>query len=232
MDNINNINAIQNITGILGNNMEQNTDLINAVYCTAGVGADTALLIDDTITTIESMYNFRSGASLPTYALSNQGTVIESHMMSIPMDNVIEKAQTENGIMTAQSQMNLDSLKADSQFDKFNHGMKKLYTDEFYVITFDNNFHISCTEATQFLSKKEDGTRDWKHAKDLKVGSALVGEEIGDEAKIDETEVRVTSIKFHKSVAAEPVYIFMCEHQNILLPSIKDDKLCFVCVKQ
>ena len=233
MDNFNNIDTIQSVAGLMGNNTGDMTKTINAIYCSAGVGGDTALLIDDTITTMESMYNFRSGSSLPTYAIGGTG-VVESHMMSIPMDNVVEQAtQNQNSPMYQQQQIYLDNIRSDSQLsDKSKHGMKMMYANELYIITFDNDFHISCTEGTQFLYIKEDGSYDWKNAKDLKVGDKMVGAEVGDQAKIDVVEVHVTSAKLHKCIAREPVYLFMCEHQNILLPNIKNNKLSFICIHQ
>lgn len=232
MNDFNNMSTIQNVAGLMGGDAHNMTDMINAVYCTGGVGGDTALLIDDTITTMESMYNFRSGTSLPTYAIGSNG-VVESHMMSIPMDNIVEQAQDATNPMYQQKQIYLDNIKSDSQLsDKSKHGMKMMYANELYIITFDNDFHISCTDGTQFLYVKEGGDYDWKCAKDLKVGDTMVGAEVGDEAKIDIVDVHVTSCKLHKCIAREPVYLFMCEHQNILLPNIKNNRLSFICVHQ
>lgn len=109
---------------------------------------------------------------------------------------------------------------------------KEIYTSDVYDLSFSNEYHLQCSAGSLFLTKT-----GWRKASELipKLDK-LIGFEFYPESGFSAEEYEVNTSQ-HISILQQPMYCFMSEHGNILLPKVRIDDtgnqyISFISIKQ
>lgn len=106
---------------------------------------------------------------------------------------------------------------------------KEIYLNDLYDISFSNGFHMTCTPSTCVL-----GINGYRHVDQMVVGEMVVGSIYNADGSIKLDTFTVDHVSKSYKMIAEPVYYFVSEHHNILLPQYSPENsiISFICVHQ
>lgn len=107
---------------------------------------------------------------------------------------------------------------------------QEVIVNDLYSISFSNGFHMTCTPSTAVL-----GANGYRIVSELVDGENILGAVYNHETGAISNDIFVVDhvSKSYKMIA-EPVYYFLSEHHNILLPYYTPDSniISFICVHQ
>ncbi len=169
-------------------------DLQFTIRCTAGLMYDTPVLLAGI--TEESMGE-------PT--ITNMGTVFTVHAnKNLPIFASVKGADGEQ-VLIESHMMGIP---------------KELHTDQFVEFTLSNGYGLQAAEGLQIM----DSTGEFVPVASMKVGDKVTIFEFNPESAngVIKITATITMVNTKKSLN-RPVYLFMSEHENMVLPYVKQD---------
>lgn len=95
---------------------------------------------------------------------------------------------------------------------------KEMHTDQFVEFTLSNGYGLQAADGLQIM--------DWKGeyvpVSSLHVGDKVTIFEFSETAGVVQTDATITMVNSKKSLS-RPVYLFMSEHENMLLPYVQQN---------
>lgn len=106
---------------------------------------------------------------------------------------------------------------------------KEVYANDLWEISLSNGFHMTCTPNTMIMT-----TDGWRKVSDLAVDDQILGGAFTEERGITGRVFTVTNSQSNYKMIASPVYFFVAEHNNILLPNFEptSGEITFVDIHQ
>ena len=95
---------------------------------------------------------------------------------------------------------------------------KELHTDQFVEFTLSNGYGLQAADGLQIMDRRGE----YVPVSSLHVGDKVTIFEFSETAGVVQTDATVTMVNSKKSLS-RPVYLFMSEHENMLLPYVQQN---------
>lgn len=167
---------------------------------------------------------------------SNQQMQIEIHSALGPNTALLlnDRMCTFHDIYLLQSGKDLPIYALNDNGTMINSRMiqipQEIFAPQIYEVGFQNGLKIQCSSETTILTKE-----GWKQVSDIDFEKMSIVELIfSEETGIQVQETKVEFCKLNIDIISIPLYTFIAQHGNILLPQINESEnyISFIPVRQ